>query len=77
MKTMHCRVITRLPQTGQSSLSLKLDAVIQMADIVLMAQSRWSTPWKTYFSDDDSGGSNSDTNSNTDTGGNTDVTDYL
>ncbi len=46
-KHQHCRAITRVPEIAQTSYSVKLGAIIDMMDTVLLAQRQ--AAWKVFF----------------------------
>ena len=46
-REVHCRVITRNPEVAQTSFDAKLGAIVDMMDLVLMAQRQ--AAWKVFF----------------------------
>ena len=52
-KRDHCRAITQTPGTGQAltSLDMKLNAVVEITDTILMTQRQ--LPWKVFFPPND------------------------
>jgi hypothetical protein len=61
-KRMHCRPVTNLPDSAQlpmTSLDLKLNAIIEITDRLLLSQRQVS--WKVFFPPDYDGGTTTTT----------------
>ena len=46
-RDVHCQAITRLPEIAQTGTAVKLGAIVEIMDAILLAQRQ--SPWKVFF----------------------------